>query len=414
LHLKDSRRKANATADVAYIDLKKNRSEAFGKLMKGTIKLFALGVMLAVFAVPALAQDNCTDEKKAEMYKTFLPKRTSTDEAELKIAADNARAYLKCTTDPSEQIAAYLKKWLDKYDAQVADQQETLTAEKLFKEALAKNNYADEVKYGKQLLKKEPDNPYVNIVMGIAGTGDESVLSDSVPAAKHAIELIGGGKPFAPAISKDAALAFLNWTIAKATAKTSPTEAIPIFIKAAKFESPLKKDARIYNELAAAYAEQVDKLTTDYKPFVGKPETTESKLVLANLNQAMDAQIDALARAAALAAATDKPALMERLTDVYKFRTKSTNGLNELVAGILSKPLPDQPKPITELPATSSSNSVSNGATNGSSGTSETNNGGKPVGNNLTSTTGRNGTGATGMGTAKPTASPTPQIKKPR
>lgn len=382
--------------------------------MKGTIKLIALGALLAVFAVPALAQDNCTDEKKAEMYKTFLAKRTS-EGAELKIAADNARAYLKCSTDPSEQIAAYLTRWLAKYDEQTAAQEATLTAEKLFKEALAKNNYPDEVKYGKQLLAKEPDNPYVNIVVGIAGTGDESVLADSAPAAKHAIELIEGGKPFAPAISKDAALAFLNWTIAKATAKSSPTEAIPVLIKAAKFESPLKKDARIYNELAAAYAEQVDKLTTDYKPFVGKPETTESKLVLANLNQAMDAQIDALARAAALADATNKPALMERLTDVYKFRTKSTNGLNELVAGILSKPLPDPPKPITELPASSSSNSVTNGGTNGSSGTSEASNGGKPVGNNLTtSTTGKNGTAATRTGSAKPTASPTPQIKKPR
>jgi hypothetical protein len=385
--------------------------------MKGTIKLFTLGAMLAVFAVPALAQDNCTDEKKTEMYNTFLAKRTSTEPAELKIAVDNARAYLKCSTDPSEQIAAYLKRWLGKYDEQMAAQQATATAEKQFKDALAKNNYADEVKYGKELLAKEPDNPYVNIVMGIAGTGDESVLSDSAPAAKHAIELIEGGKPFAPAISKDAALAYLNWTIAKTTAKSSPTDAIPIFIKAAKYDSPLKRDPRIYNELAAAYAEQVDKLTNDYKAFVDKPETTESKLVLANLNQAIDTQIDALARATALADAANKPALMGRLTDVYKDRNKSTNGLNELVAGILSKPLPDQPKPITELPATaaSSSNATANSGINGTTGIPGTNNGGKPVGNNLTtSTTGKNGTGGTGTGTAKPTTSPTPQVKKPR
>src|ERR1041384_727816 len=366
--------------------------------MKGMSKLFALGALLAMFFVPVLAQDNCTDEKKAEMYKTFLAKRTSVEGAELKIAADNARAYLKCSTDPSEQIAAYLKRWLDKYDEQIAAQQATATAEKLFKEALAKNNSADEGKYGKQLLAKEPDNPYVNIVVGMAGTGDESLLSDSAPAARHAIELIEAGKPFAPAISKDAALAFLNWTTAKATAKTSPTDAIPILIKAAKYDSPLKKDPRIYNELAAAYAERVDKLTNDYKAFIGKPETTESKLVLANLNAAMDAQIDALARATALADAANKPALMERLSDVYKDRNKSINGLNELVAGILSKPLPDQPKPITELPATaSSSNATANSGMNGTTGIAGTNNGGKPVGNNLTtSTTGKNGTGATG------------------
>jgi hypothetical protein len=383
--------------------------------MKGTIKLFALGAMLAVFAGPALAQDNCTDEKKTEMYNAFLGNRKG-DAPEQKIAADNARAYLKCSPDQTEQIPAYLKKWLDQYDAAIAAQQTTATVEKQFTDAIAKKNYADQLKYGKQLLAKEPDNPYVNIVLGIAGTGDESVLSDAAPAAKHAIELIEGGKPFAPAISKEAALAYLNWTIAKATAKTSPADALPIFIKAAKYDSPLKGNALIYNELAAAYAEQVDKLTNDYKDFVGKPETTESKLVLANLNQAMDAQIDALARAAALADAANKPALMQRLTDVYKDRNKSTNGLNELVAGILSKPLPDQPKPITELPATaSSSNTTANSGINGTSGISGTSNGGKPVGNSLTtSPTGKNGTGAAnGTGTAKPTASPTPQVKKP-
>ena len=393
--------------------LKKNRSEAFGKPVKGKIKLFALAAMLAVFAAPALAQDNCTDEKKTEMYNTFLAKRKG-EAPDQKVAADNARAYLKCTTDQTEQIAAYLKRWLDQYDAAIAAQKTTATAEENIKTAITKTNYPDQVKYGKELLAKEPDNHYANIVVGMAGTGDESLLADSVPAAKHAIELIEAGKPFAPAISKDAALAYLNWTIAKATAKTSPADAIPILIKAAKFESPLKKDARIYNELAAAYAEQVDKLTNDYKAFVGKPETTESKLVLANLNQAIDAQIDALARATALADAANKPALMERLTDVYKFRVKSTNGLSELVAGILSKPLPDQPKPITELPATDSSSNISaNGGTNGTAATPATNNGGsKPAGNNLT--TGKPATGnATGTGTAKPSASPTPQVKKP-
>jgi hypothetical protein len=327
-------------------------------------KIFALGAMLVLLAVPVLAQDNCTDEKKTEMYNTMLAKRKG-DAPEQKTAADNARAYLKCTTDPNDQIAAYLKKWLEQYDAAIAAQHQTATAETNIRTAIAKNNYPDEVKYGKELLAKEPDNHYVNIVVGMAGTGDESLLADSTPAAKHAIELIEGGKPFAPAISKDAALAFLNWTIAKSTAKTSPTDAIPIFIKAAKYDSPLKRNALIYNELAAAYAEQVDKLTNDYKAFIGKPETTESKLVLANLNQAMDAQIDALARAAALADAANKPALTGRLTDVYKDRYKSTNGLNELLAGILSKPLPDEPKPITELPATAASvNSTANGGAN--------------------------------------------------
>jgi hypothetical protein len=56
----------------------------------------------------------------------------------------------------------------------------------------------------------------------------------------------------------------------------------------------------------------VAKLTADYQAFVGKPESNESKLVKANLNQAIDRQIDAFARAAAYSTnAADKAAIME-------------------------------------------------------------------------------------------------------
>jgi hypothetical protein len=47
----------------------------------------------------------------------------------------------------------------------------------------------------------------------------------------------------------------------------------------------------LYNELAGAYGGgPVSKLSDDYKKFIGQPESTESKLVLANLNQAIDRQ----------------------------------------------------------------------------------------------------------------------------
>jgi hypothetical protein len=178
------------------------------------------------------------------------------------------------------------------------------------------------------------------------------LLNESSQAAKKAIELIEAGKPFTPAYknSKDLALASLTYITAKATAKTAPIDSIPLFIKAAKYNSDMQKNALLYNELAAAHGERVAKLTADYQQYIGKPETTESKLILANLNQAIDLQIDALARATALADAANKPALMERLTELYKFRNKSDTGLDGLLAGVLSKPLPDVPAPITTLP----------------------------------------------------------------
>src|SRR5207253_3540761 len=82
----------------------------------------------------------------------------------------------------------------------------------------------------------------------------------------------------------------------------------------------------------------------------------ESKLALENINQVLDRVIDAYARAVALAGSDVKykdlkADAMGRLTDWYKFRhNKSDTGLNEMIASVLSKPLPPEPTPLTSLP----------------------------------------------------------------
>ncbi len=292
---------------------------------------------------------------------------------------------------------------------------------KQFEDAVKNAKYAEQMRLGKLVLATDPDNVKVYIIMGVVGLNDASLLSDSAQYATKAIEMIEGGKPFAPLFdgSKDKALAQLNYAIAKSTVKNDPTAAIPYFVKALKPESDLKKNPQVYAQLAGAYgAGPVTKLTNDYKIYVGKDETPESKLALANLNQVIDRQIDALARAAAVATnPADKKNVMDVLTAIYKDRNKSEAGLNELVAGILAKPIPDVPTPLTALPSTPTS--VSTPATGGSpSGTN-----GTTLSN--TSTNGQNKTGSTGATGAqngnkttsgpKPSPSPTPGVKpKPR
>jgi hypothetical protein len=79
--------------------------------------------------------------------------------------------------------------------------------------------------------------------------------------------------------------------------------------------------------------------------------------MLANINQVVDRMIDGYARAVALAGndpnvATLKGTWNESLTSWYKFRhNDSPAGLDQMVAGILSTPLPPEPTPITTLPA---------------------------------------------------------------
>jgi hypothetical protein len=334
--------------------------------MKRTMNYLALAAALAVFAVPALAQkQECTDENKTKWYQAFLDNRKG-NEAQQKVAYDAAKMYLEnCPDDPNDAQRTYMR---DKFVKPYDDMMAKAGVGKQFEDAVKNKNYPDQIKYGKQLLATNPDTPAVMIIMGVAGLYDANVLPDSAEAAKKAIALIEAGKPFAPIASKDQALGYLNWVVAKSIAKSDPNTAITHFIKAARYEGDPKKNPVLYNELAAAYGEgPVAKLTADYQAFVGKPESNESKLVKANLNQAIDRQIDAFARAAAYSTnAADKAAIMEVLTGLYKDRNTNTDGLNDLVAHVTEKPVPDVPTPITTLPAATTSTPVTNGGTNGS------------------------------------------------
>ena len=376
--------------------------------MKRTIILSTVAVMLAVFAVPMLAQTKeCNDENKAAWYDTFL-KNYKGEPPQQKIAYDAAKLYLtSCPADPADKIADFMKnKFVVPYEAMTAGQ----TVKKQFDDAFKAKNYADEIKLGKQIVATEPDNSTVYIMMGMAGLGDESLISDAAQYARKAIELVETGKPFAPYDSKDKALAALNYVIAKSLLKTSPAEAIPYLIKAAKYDSDLKKNPQVYAELAGAYGEgPIAKLSEEYKAKY-TTESPESKLALANINQLIDRQIDALARAAALTSdAANKKAVMDVLTGLYTDRNRTPAGLNEMIAGILTKPLPDVPTPLTALPSTPASTPAASGSpTSGAASTTgASSNGATGSANKTGSVT------ASGTVTAKPAASPTPG-KKPR
>jgi hypothetical protein len=88
--------------------------------------------------------------------------------------------------------------------------------------------------------------------------------------------------------------------------------------------------------------------------FAGKEETPESKSALANLYEIIDRMIDGYARAVALAGNDPKFASLkstwnESLGTWYKFRNGSDAGMSEMVANILTKPLPPLPARRTSL-----------------------------------------------------------------
>jgi hypothetical protein len=368
--------------------------------MKRTIILVAATLMMAAFVVPALAQTKeCNDEFKAATYQKWYDNRKDHQD----VAYQAAKDYLAtCTTE--DQYSKALKNFTDAYDKLMA----TNSVNKQFDDAYKNKNYADQIKFGKQIVATDPDNSAIYIVMGLAGLGEPSLLNESAEYAKKSITMIEAGKPFAPLASKDLALAYLNYVTGKSLIKNSPADAIPYLVKAVRYESDLKKNPQVYAELAGAYGEgPIAKLSEEYKAKF-TTESPESKLALANINQMIDRQIDALARAAALTTdPANKKAVMDVLTGLYTDRYKSPAGLNEMIAGILAKPVPDIPTPLTSLPATTPGSTPATGGTPPSGGAQNGTTG------SATAQTKTGSATASGAGAPKPTASPTPG-KKPR
>jgi len=384
--------------------------------MRWINRAIVVAAVLTVSGIAAWAQTpECTDELKTAKYSEWYDNRKDKQDVAYKAASDFLTA---CPNEPEDgawgpQVKA-LKKFKADYEALTGDKQ---LADQ-FQAAVTSKNYADQIRLGKQLVAKpsNADNAVIYIVMASAGVSDANQMTESAQAAKKAIELIEGGKPFTPAYqTKDQALAAMNYVLAKSLIKT-PNDAIPYFVKALRYESDLKKSPLVYNELATAYGEgPVAKLAADYKALADAGKTVDSpeiKLVIANLNQAFDAQIDAFARAAAVSTTpADKQAFMKVLGEVYKDRNKTDatpEQLNTLVASALSKPVPDAPKPITELPAGSSTPGGSSAAPTSGAGNSSTTSGGSTGSAKPTATAPTGGSKPAASGSTTPPAKPTP------
>jgi hypothetical protein len=340
-----------------------------------TIALLAMSVFASTSPrTEALFQDQCTPENKLAWYNEFR-QTFKTDQAK---AYDLASKYLACpAVAGEEQITNYLKNFVTLYQKSARKGQ---VADLVYN----KKDYAKAFELGRQVLAEEPDYLKTYIDLGYAGyfaaiSGNTSFLNDSLNYSTKALELIQAGKApddWKPFSGKDETIAWMNFIIGTGKITNAPAEAIPFFIKAATIEGPFKKSPQTYSLLGQAYevgvyAKQFEEYNRLYKD---KPETPESKLALENINQVIDRVIDAYARAVSLAG-TDpknqkiKDESLKSLTTWYKFRNNDSEaGLNEMVASILSKPLPPQPTPITSLPAASPGSTSGAGSTNTGAG----------------------------------------------
>lgn len=356
--------------------------------MKKIMRLLTLGATVAMLALPVAAkslgtepkfQDQCTQENKDAYYAAFLANRKS-DQVK---AYDNAKKYLACppgaeVTEGTKNIIDYLKRWSTAYEEAKEKQRLPVL---LYNE----KKYAEAYELGRKLLTAEPDNLKILTDLGANGylvtsLKNPSLNTDALNYARKALALLETGKTvedWQPLSGKDEATAYLNYTIGVFTLEQDPSSSLKNLIKAAQFETPLKKSPQTYAYIGGAYeAGPYAKQSKEYSEmYGGKDETPESKLALANVNQIVDRMIDAYARAVALAGAdpnlvTLKQGWTESLTLWYKYRhNKMTDGMNEMLASVLSKPLPPEPTPLTSLPVEPAATPIGTSGTSGTTGT---------------------------------------------
>jgi|ERR1051325_4995593 hypothetical protein len=340
--------------------------------MKKTIGVIAIYASLALAAVPTFAtifqstaqaqtsatpaaQGDCTDESKAAWYADFTKNRTTNAKA----AYEAGKKYLTACPTEEGQIPAYLKKWVAAYEKEARK----LRLTDLF---VHQRKYAEAMTVAKEILADEPDDIVSLIDLGYGGyvlavtTKNESGNAEAINYARKAIQAIEAGKApadWAPFKSKDDALGYLYYSVGYLERTSNTTDALANFIKAAQFDSEIKKNPQTYVFITAAYESEYAKQSADYERlYKDKDETAESKLAVANINQLVDRIIDSLARAVANAgsdapAQASKAQWLARLTELYKFRHNNSDaGLNEMIASVMSKPLPPVPTPLTTLP----------------------------------------------------------------
>ncbi|HEU4834950.1 MAG TPA: hypothetical protein VFS90_11065 [Pyrinomonadaceae bacterium] len=399
--------------------------------MKKLITFLSICTTVAILALPVAArnsiaqpdnafQDACAQEAKDALYAA-IRKNLTADQPK---AYEDAKKYLACpasgeVTEGQQKIIDYLKNFVAKYEAATkkSDYRVKIYTDKKYEEGYA---------MGKEILATEPDNLQVLVDLGASAyllppLKKDQLTAEGLGFAQKALQMLDSGKTLEkwdPLASKDEAIAYLNYSIGALTLEKDPSAALKNLIKAAQYETLLKKSPYTYAYIAGAYETgPYAKMSEEYKRlYQGKDETPESKLMLANINQIIDRMIDAYARAVAVAGANkdfEKPKVgwNESLMQWYKYRNgDKTDGMDQLVAGILTKPLPPEPTPLTSLPASTPATgspvgNSGNGATTPATTPASTPAGAKPTGTPAT-------TPASTPAAPKPTGTPKPD--KPR
>jgi hypothetical protein len=322
--------------------------------MRITIRRFLL-LVVAGLAISAALPGRCTQvmaqeqpqmsEEKTALYKKYYENRKGGD-AEQKIAYEVGQEFIKQYGADNDQYVQAVRKFISKYEANMREFN--------FKQALIAKDYPKTFEIGRQILAVEPENFSVLVQLVQAGYlsfkgGNANLNADSIKYAKEGIQLLDTNKVTNPdpMSNLDDARGYLNFAQGWFLRESSPLEAAPFFQKAITSSKGYKVDATTYYLLGTAiFNGEYQQLYNEYKEkYAGKPESQEQKDFLERINTVSGRVIDAMARAVALASKPEqqvfKKQVLTQLTDIYKdFHNNNDDGLSDLIASVLTKPLP--------------------------------------------------------------------------
>lgn len=231
-------------------------------------------------------------------------------------------------------------------------------------------NYPKTFEIGRAILQHDPENFMVLSVLTQAGidnaqAGNTSLNDATLDYAKRAIQLLEAGHVTLadPFKNLEFARGYLNVAVAALLREKSPAEAAQAYRKAVQSDSSYRTDPLIYHRLGAAILKgEFAQLSQEYNEKYGSQSPSPAQQAMfARINKLATQALDAYARAVALsdparpdaANGSDPRAthpklapelrnkIIEQLTALYKgFHNNSDAGLSELIATVLSKPLP--------------------------------------------------------------------------
>lgn len=215
-------------------------------------------------------------------------------------------------------------------------------------------NFAEAFRFGKEMLKSDP-NDFVTLYTLVEGgvlacsNGNKAYAADASEYAKKALQLLENDTSID---NRQQKLGLLYASLGIFYLTADPVQASAYFTKFSALDT-VRNDPLMYGRVAdAIIGAEFYPLQTEFNSRFRTSEarmSNEAEAIRLRLYLVIDFIVDALARAVALAGYDPKfeqlkKDWMERLVTLYKYRNSGyTTGLKELIDGILRVPFPRPP-----------------------------------------------------------------------